>query len=1253
MTQCNLYDHRISVDQQQDLLGHSYTVSNGRLKASVYRLLDTGDPTDYVLNIAKKYYFISTVGNSQAAMTVGYHGSSGPQTTVCIGTITDGAEVCGEARQYTGPPESSTMKALEEGSEISDNYFGIVEEDSVNRLNLQLPTGGFAGYSNSKMLSPHFGVAWTRHMAGSVGADGRRLEAGYASFSMAAKTRGWVAIGFPKPGGRHAMEAMDVVMGRFDTDGSDLIEDRYAMSINPPIDDKDLGGKSDVYDGVVTREGEITYVSFKRALVTGDKWDVDFGEGKELLNVTFAYSGVNTDSLVYHGPTRGYSTMPWNQVCDVGSFLSTVSQLCTPCAVGRFAAMRGALSCDACEIGTYASVEGSSACVHCAPPGQNKSTWTTMTKKMKAGTLTWIQVDAATSNDLCGCDIGAQIKDGMCIPCPEGMICAGMGDRIIERGYAWDGEYSTYKCHATPTRCPGGELGKCAEGRDEGIIACARCEDGKTPEDEGRCKACGGGDIVLFCVVSFVLLMCCLLAYAMMRRLVRNGSEYKPTVVVSVMAGVLLTSVQQLAVTGLLAMTWPDPVGPLLRMLNIFTFDLDVIGISCVVSVSPVVKYTTRIVFSLTGFLFVALVHTVYVAVAQGCRFKENLPNLTNAMGTLQTVTFVSLVQTFVSPLQCDNHPNEDFTLILYPDILCWEGGDHITMMIVGLTALSVPFTFFSTALYATKVYPTRKLVGDVSFLKLSKFLFYRLRTPSYWYTTFLLARNAIVALSPALPTAMSQIIVLQLVMLFSFAVVLRFMPWRPFSANVVDALAHCGVILVISSAPYFVSVTDADIEMIAIGSLCVIFLMLLLILLGVFGSVFWLLAPRKKEFEYFICHHKMGAGVFSRLFKTQLLRLGSRKVFVDSDDLQNLDLLFQVVACELDCLTVIMSTELLRRPWCLGEITTAWFSGGPKVIPIMFPRITMEEAAHEDFVCQIAEVVDVGCLSQQSISELMVKDAVRWLRDLPRHSMHSTISETHFMDVIACLHKKDPEKHKFADFKQDACTNPDGQVAILVDYNDIEALSSAMVIKIELREYLSRKADYIPFLLPPSMRLGEKIRVALLVCTSNIFSQAHVLKAVYEAGADRMDSAVLPIVPTGAFRFPSEDWVFENVLLFEQLCPDIDALEIGGHIMTVFKEIAFVLHLNSVETNETLRAKCKTMSQRILRRVGLVDMDRTGSQTTSAIEPIKSQASARTDGNLPGDTEATATKSTATRAASSSVNTCIEALRLNKDCWI
>eukprot|EP00971_Amphidinium_carterae_P005292 105795-Amphidinium_carterae.2 len=57
------------------------------------------------------------------------------------------------------------------------------------------------------------------------------------------------------------------------------------------------------------------------------------------------------------------------------------------------------------------------------------------------------------------------------------------------------------------------------------------------------------------------------------------------------------------------------------------------------------------------------------------------------AIGTMFMVFNIAVTSTVLEPLQCQDHPNDMWTIRNYPSIICWESSDHSTMLFVGTVA--------------------------------------------------------------------------------------------------------------------------------------------------------------------------------------------------------------------------------------------------------------------------------------------------------------------------------------------------------------------------------------------------------------------------------------------------------------------------------------------------------------------------------------------------------------------------------------
>lgn len=126
-----------------------------------------------------------------------------------------------------------------------------------------------------------------------------RADEKYIYIGIKAKTSGWVAVGF-EPSSR--MKDADMVFA-FVQDGKTIISDQFSTgSYGPHSPDTDLGGIDDILEFSGKEEGDYTLIEFKRALITGDKYDNELPKGA--IEIIWAYG--STDDLTAKHIARGY-----------------------------------------------------------------------------------------------------------------------------------------------------------------------------------------------------------------------------------------------------------------------------------------------------------------------------------------------------------------------------------------------------------------------------------------------------------------------------------------------------------------------------------------------------------------------------------------------------------------------------------------------------------------------------------------------------------------------------------------------------------------------------------------------------------------------------------------------------------------------------------------------------------------------------------------------------------------------------------
>eukprot|EP00971_Amphidinium_carterae_P054677 1076961-Amphidinium_carterae.1 len=199
--------------------------------------------------------------------------------------------------------------------------------------------------------------------------------------------------------------------------------------------------------------------------------------------------------------------------CKAGTFSAYGDANCTTCAEGTFAAAEGQSACDTCPVGRFGPQEGLEMCSPCS--GARVSTMVVIEVN---GELEYTYTTGSASNSSCGCDRGARPDVlGDCVVCGEGLICKGLDGVSVAEGFYSAPDLSIFRCHGDDRRCIGGVPGKtCARGRRG--IACADCQEGMRPGDDGMCVDCEGGDLLNTLIIGLMVGSALVAAYFAMDR---------------------------------------------------------------------------------------------------------------------------------------------------------------------------------------------------------------------------------------------------------------------------------------------------------------------------------------------------------------------------------------------------------------------------------------------------------------------------------------------------------------------------------------------------------------------------------------------------------------------------------------------------------------------------------------------------------------------------------------------------------------
>ena len=205
------------------------------------------------------------------------------------------------------------------------------------------------------------------------------------------------------------------------------------------------------------------------------------------------------------------------------------------------------------------------------------------------------------------------------------------------------------------------------------------------------------------------------------------------------------------------------------------------------------------------------------------------------------------------------------------------------------------------------------------------RFLFFRYAPERYYFQLIVMFRSLFLCFVPVVfrDQASIQVLFMCIVLGWYTFMVEEMRPWRAKLCTPLDAvMTQLLLIMLVCGALYIQEAPQKD----ALTIFCTI------VLFGVAGCALlvisyaaWRRLTPRPIYDFFLCHHKAHAAAQARYMKTVLIRRRRNlQVFIDSDNLQELDRLFDIVKCRVKHLVVYLTSETLKRPWCAGEVVTA-----------------------------------------------------------------------------------------------------------------------------------------------------------------------------------------------------------------------------------------------------------------------------------------------------------------------------------------
>jgi len=895
--------------------------------------------------------------------------------------------------------------------------------------------------------------------------------------------------------------------------------------------------------------------------------------------------------------------------------METGSEACRPCTWGRFSGA-AAQTCDLCPIGTYSNIFGSTTCIRCQ------------------GGLT-TQFPGTESSVLCGCTEGsyrpaADVDRDRCDPCPEGMRCdwgsdwrnlgTGLGPHpVTEPGFMTlpAEPLKVYYC-IVEEDCPGGSPGQCAALRDANQVACGACEPGSY-RSGNQCRPCDAGAGAAPLAIALVLgLLAALLMLWLVSKDSKSSTHGGTNVIV--MAGVTTSTLQILGLYSALSVAWLHPLGEVVRGLKLLNFQLDVLQLSCSLPSGTVAGYVYAQLPPILGALVLIFLIGLKKCWRPGTRVLEDFGN---TYGSVINLFFVPILLSTLRPLLCYSHPSGNgASMISLPSVICFHGSTYFALLGIGIASFFVyVLPFAAIMLYTTFQYRllivTLVTEGDSVLLNTMRWLFFKYTPERYYYGSVVLLRSFLLCLIPVVlrDHGRLQNFFMTMALVVFLVVQTRLHPWRSTTSNAVDGCVALMLTLLLQGAsPESRRGTDSAMEAAVIVCLIIIFFSCAASLaLFVFNMI-----KVYPFYDDFICHHKLDAAGQARYLKMLLESTSTSKrlVFIDSDHLKDLDVLFDDVKVRTGRLVVYLTADTLRRPWCLGEITTAC-RGNVKVVRVVTPcfvPLTVEQCRDPAIYVDFSGVA----FGKYGISMSDIAEALEWFS-------HGTLPEVLMDDescgtmrfvfiAIALLANQNSGTAQSTHAKDAVPTvaGACGKVVVSADPHDDEAIAVAGILGLKIGRHVFNTAagsianlhdfDFVHGIVGMSGSREDIMKsvysqvilssfACVIVLSAKTLACGEQLYAIAQS-QDLHPHCIVPLT-SPSFRFPNELFYLEKLSRCSLLGSFTDA---ESRVRSFFYRIAIAFSTNASDQLLTVQA------QEVFRRFPTSTVQQMGSITTAPL---------------------------------------------------
>lgn len=413
----------------------------------------------------------------------------------------------------------------------------------------------------------------------------------------------------------------------------------------------------------------------------------------------------------------------------------------------------------------------------------------------------------------------------------------------------------------------------------------------------------------------------------------------------------------------------------------------------------------------------------------------------------------------------------------------------------------------------------------------------------------FFLIRNFLLTLLPVVFAnhGHRQIHAFVIILLFTGFPQAMLQPYRGLAPNVLEALVASCLTMLLLGAGFLLGAENREVVTNDLQIFFGIFIALgcLGFSITVCRQVFLRFFPDPRYFA-FLSHHKGGCSVGARVMKIELERKLGKKCFLDSDNLDSLEVLLDIVRTSTNHVVLLLTSETLWRPWCAGEIAVAKKNHVPLVC-VAYDDYTEPADSHltTDSLSQRWTNSSFAAVALQGVTVEDVQHSYRVIRLMPKiqlrrvASFHNSLSDFEDVSVQAvtrvinvCL-KRSVTSITSEGTTSKSMTSRAFDGVVVANCMDGEALSRAWLLVMMLQRNLPLTFGQLHHMRDVRGMSIQTLRYIVISLTATSLWSKEFVRTLLEVR--RLCGKVkILVVKSSDFQFPSLD------VLQESLCPQM-----------------------------------------------------------------------------------------------------------------